>query len=153
MTPTVRRARSGSPAPRFCPTSVAFLGSIGAFFVVAASVVVGVFTGDPAIAAVADDALRVVALGFAFFAYGMVAMQAFNGAGDTTTPMLVNFGCFWGFKIPLAYLLARVVGMGPLGVFIAIAAAYTLQALVAGWLFRGGRWAKVPSPPVMDTTS
>ena len=81
-----------------------------------------------------------MALGFLFYAYGMVVTQAFNGAGDTTTPTLINFFCFWLFKIPVAYLLAVKVGLGPRGVFIAITAAYSTLAVVAGALFYRGRW-------------
>jgi len=76
------------------------------------------------------------------FAFGMVAVQAFNGAGDTTTPMLVNLGSFWLFKIPCAYLLARVAGWGPRGVFLAITVAYTVQSVVAAALFHRGGWQK-----------
>jgi putative MATE family efflux protein len=122
--------------------NVVFLGGIGAIFVAAAGPIIGVFTSDPPTAEVAVVALRIVALGFAFFAYGMVAIQAFNGAGDTRTPMLVNVGAFWFFKLPLAWTLARLLGMGPPGVFVAIAAAYSLQAAVATWLFRRGKWAR-----------
>ena len=71
---------------------------------------------------------------------GMV--QAFNGAGDTTTPMVVNLASFWLFKIPCALFLAKVVGMGPRGVFLAITAAYTVQSVVAGALFHRGGWQK-----------
>ena len=70
----------------------------------------------------------------------MVNVQAFNGAGDTVTPMLVNLGCFWLFKVPLAYTLSTLIGLGPHGVFLAITAAYSLQALVSTLLFRRGRW-------------
>jgi Na+-driven multidrug efflux pump len=70
-------------------------------------------------------------------------VQAFNGAGDTTTPMLVNLASFWCFKIPAAYLLAKVVGLGPRGVFLAITAAYAVQSVTAGLLFRRGRWRRV----------
>jgi Na+-driven multidrug efflux pump len=72
----------------------------------------------------------------------MVAVQAFNGAGDTTTPMVVNLASFWFFKIPCALLLAKLVGLGPRGVFLAITAAYTVQSVVAGTLFRRGGWEK-----------
>ena len=84
--------------------------------------------------------LRIVALGFVFFAYGMVVVQAFNGAGDTVTPSLINFVCFWMIKIPLAYLLAVHAGMGPRGAFIAVTIAYSAQTVAALVLFRRGGW-------------
>lgn len=127
--------------------NVAFLGIVAALFVFFARPLVGIFTSDPPVVELAVTALRIVALGFAFFAYGMVAIQAFNGAGDTRTPMLVNAGSFWLCKIPLAYLLARVIGIGPAGVFIAVSAAYSLQSVVAAALFRRGRWRNA----TMDT--
>jgi putative MATE family efflux protein len=120
--------------------NVAFLGPIGAVFAIAPGVLVGLFASDPAVTAYAADCLRIVAVGFVVFAFGMVAVQAFNGAGDTVTPMLTNFAAFWLFKIPCALFLAKVVGMGPRGVFLAITAAYSVQSIVAGALFHRGKW-------------
>jgi Na+-driven multidrug efflux pump len=94
-------------------------------------VLVGFFTGDPVTTDYAADCLRIVALGFVVFAFGMVAVQSFNGAGDTTTPMLVNLGSFWGFKIPFALFLSKTMDMGPHGVFVAITAAYAVQSTTA----------------------
>jgi Na+-driven multidrug efflux pump len=54
--------------------------------------------------------------------------------------MLVNVFCFWALKIPLAYALAKWLGLGPIGVFVAISVAYSVQALIGGALFRSGRW-------------
>lgn len=120
--------------------NVAFLGVISLTFVIAPRALVSLFTTDPAVNAYASECLRIVALGFVAFAYGMVVVQAFNGAGDTKTPMLLNIAVFWCFKIPLAWVLAKVLGLGPTGVFYAISAAYSLQAIVGGALFRRGKW-------------
>jgi putative MATE family efflux protein len=120
--------------------NVAGLGAVSLAFAIVPQWFVGLFTDDLAAAAYAAQCLRVVALGFTFFGYGMVVVQAFNGAGDSKTPMVLNVVSFWFLKIPLAYLLARGVGLGPIGVFIAIAAAYTVQSVAAGVLFSRGRW-------------
>jgi Na+-driven multidrug efflux pump len=85
-----------------------------------------------------------VASGFVFYAFGMVLVAAFNGAGDTRTPTLLNLAIFWAFEIPLAWVLANPLGMGPTGVYVAIAVAFSAMAVVAGYLFRKGAWkAKV----------
>lgn len=117
-----------------------FLGAVGVLFVSLAPAIVGVFTRDVEVARQAVLALRVISLGFPFYAYGMVLSGAFNGAGDTRTPTLINVVCFWLFEIPVAYVLARPVGLGPVGAFIAIALAFSGLALVSGVVFRRGRW-------------
>jgi MATE family, multidrug efflux pump len=84
--------------------------------------------------------LRDVSYGFLFYAYGMVLTQAFNGAGDTWTPTWLNLFVFWLWEIPLAYVLAKVLGWGPRGVFIAITIAFSTLAVASAILFRRGRW-------------
>ena len=122
--------------------NVAFLGPVGLLFALTPGFLVAFFASDPVVAAYAADCLRIVAFGFVVFAFGMVAVQAFNGAGDTTTPMWVNLASFWFFKIPCAYVLAKVVGLGPRGAFLAITMAYAVQSIASGVLFRRGGWEK-----------
>ena len=92
------------------------------------------------VAEFARDGLRVIAMGFVLYAYGMVLSQAFNGAGDTWTPTWINLGCFWLWQIPLAWLLAIELGMGPKGVYIAMTVAFSTLAVVSGIVFRRGHW-------------
>ena len=120
-----------------------FLGIIGLLLVLFGDTVVRLFTPDPAVVAQGGRCLRIVASGFAFYAYGMVVTQAFNGAGDTRTPTAINLGCFWLGEIPLALLLARGLGLGPTGVYVAITAAFSAVAVVSITLFRRGRWKTV----------
>jgi putative MATE family efflux protein len=117
-----------------------FLGAVGLLFVLLARPIVSLFTGDPAVASYAVDCLRIVALGFLFYAYGMVITSSFNGAGDTWTPTWLNLFVFWLWEIPLAYALAVVLDMGPRGVFVAITVAYSTLAVLSAWLFRKGKW-------------
>jgi Na+-driven multidrug efflux pump len=70
----------------------------------------------------------------------MIISQAFNGAGDTKTPTYLNLIAFWMLQIPLAYFLAKYLGWGPKGVYIAICSAETLLAVISIMLFRKGRW-------------
>jgi putative MATE family efflux protein len=135
--------RAEASAWRACWYNVAVLGVIGVLFVVFADVVVGWFTQDPNVAPIASRGLRIISAGFPFYAAGYVLTQSFNGAGDTSTPTLINLGCFWMFEIPLAYVLGRSLGYGPAGVFWAMAVAFSLMSLVSAWLFRRGRWKLV----------
>jgi putative MATE family efflux protein len=120
--------------------SMWFLGAIGLAFVIGAPWIVSIFTSDREVARYAIGTLRTVALGFPFYAYGMVFTQSFNGAGDTRTPTYVNLFVFWMFEIPLAYLLAHSLGFGPQGVFAAATVAFCTLAVVSAILFRRGGW-------------
>jgi putative MATE family efflux protein len=123
--------------------NLVFLGAVGLLLVLFGDAVVRFFTPDPAVVAEGGRCLRIVAAGFAFYAYGMVVTQAFNGAGDTRTPTWINVGCFWLGEIPLAYFLARTIALGPTGAYVAIAAAFSAVAVVSVSLFRRGRWKTV----------
>ena len=117
-----------------------FLGLVSVLFVLAARPIISIFTQDAAVAAYAVAALRTIAYGFAFYAYGMVVTQSFNGAGDTRTPTWLNLIVFWMLEIPLAWVLSRMLGMGPQGVFWAMTIAFSVLAVASSVLFRRGRW-------------
>lgn len=113
---------------------------VGLIFLLFAPQLISVFSSDPEVIPHGVHCLRIVSAGFLFYGYGMVLTMSFNGAGDTRTPTLINLFCLWMFEIPLAWVLARPVGLGPTGVFIAVSLAFSLLALVSGWLFSQGWW-------------
>jgi Na+-driven multidrug efflux pump len=84
--------------------------------------------------------LRYLAYGWPFWAWAMVLLQAFNGAGDTVTPTGINFLCYWFWQIPMAWFLAVSLGLGPKGVYLAILGTATLMGAIYFTLFRRGRW-------------
>jgi putative MATE family efflux protein len=117
-----------------------FLGGVTVVFIAFAEPLIRIFTRDPAVQAVGVSCLRLVSYGYVFYAYGMVMVQAFNGAGDTVTPTIINLFCYWLWQIPLAYGLADWVGLGPTGVFMAITISESTIAVVGMLCFRRGRW-------------
>jgi putative MATE family efflux protein len=117
-----------------------FLGVVGIVFFAGADLIVSLFTSDSTIASYAVSCLRIVSLGFVFYAYGMVITQSFNGAGDTWTPTMINLLVFWAIELPLAWMLSHGGGLGARGVFVALAACYSLLAVVSAVVFRRGLW-------------
>lgn len=116
------------------------LGSVAVIFVTFAPQLVRIFTNDEAVANVAASALRIISCGYIFYAWGMVAIQAFNGAGDTVTPTLINLFCFWVLQLPIAWWLAFHTGMRSNGIFAAITISQSAIAVIGMLAFRRGKW-------------
>ena len=119
-----------------------FLGAVGVFFVIFAEPVIRLFTNDPAVGPLAVSCLRILSYGNIAYAYGMVMLQAFNGAGDTVTPTIVNLFGFWLVEIPLAYALAIPARIGTKGVYYSIVIAEASIAVAGVLIFRRGRWKR-----------
>lgn len=117
-----------------------FLLLVGMIFALFAKNFVEIFTNEPAVVANGVLCLQIVCLGYIFFGFGMVIGQSLNGAGDTLSPTIMNFVCFWLIEIPLAYFLAKTLDWGPLGVFSSIAISESILAVVAIFVFRRGHW-------------
>jgi Na+-driven multidrug efflux pump len=117
-----------------------FLGVLGLFFVLFAEPMVRLFISDPEVVPLGATCLRIISCGNIGYAYGMVMLQAFNGAGDTITPTIVNFFGFWMLEIPLAYWLAIRMNLRSNGAFWAIVVAEAAIAVASAILFKRGKW-------------
>lgn len=141
----------GANQPERAEISVWKTGKYNAYFMIFVSVVylffakaiVGFFSTDPEVLKYGASSLQIIAAGYIFYGYGMVVINAFNGAGDTRTPTIINFFCFWIYQLPFAYLAAFSFGWGPTGVFVAITTAEALIAIIAVIWFKKGSWKTV----------
>ena len=120
-----------------------FMGLVSIVYLLFAKQIVGMFNSTPSVVDNGGLCLQIIAAGYIFYAYGMVVTNAFNGSGDTQTPTKINLISFWLFQLPLAYLLALVLGFGAMGVFIAITTAEVLLAIIAIVWFRKGNWKAI----------
>lgn len=117
-----------------------FLAAVGALLVLFGRVLVEPFSANPEVVSFGADCVRIISYSYVFFAVGMVAIQAFNGAGDTSTPTWINFFCLWLLELPLAYVLAETLDWGAEGVFWAVTGAQAALAVVGVLAFRRGGW-------------
>lgn len=99
-----------------------------------------IFSTDQRVIDIGAEWLRI--LSYSFFVYGwwMVAVQAFNGAGDTATPTKINLVFFWLIQIPLSWFLAIKLGWEQSGVFWGVFISETSVGLFTLWLFTRGKW-------------
>ncbi len=120
-----------------------FMVTVSLLYIILAPYIISFFTNEAEVIRYGALSLRVIACGYLFYAYGMVVNQAFNGAGDTKTPTVINLICFWCFQIPFAYLTSIYFDAGPVGVFIAISLSESLLAVISMAIFRKGKWKTV----------
>jgi putative MATE family efflux protein len=123
--------------------NMAFTVAVSVLFFLFPRELIGIFSSDPQVIAVGGEWLRI--LSYSFFVYGwwMVAVQAFNGAGDTVTPTKINFVFFWLIQIPLSWWLAIRLDWQQSGVFWGVFVSETSVGLFTLWLFSRGKWKTV----------
>ena len=112
-------------------------------FVIFPQQIIQIFTQEVEVLNYGVQALRIMGTAFIFYGVGMVMTSAFNGAGDTKIPTIINLVSFWVVQIPLAYFLALGLNLKATGSFLAIPIAQTFMTLLALYYFRKGHWKKV----------
>lgn len=117
-----------------------FMTVTGIILIIFAEFITGLFTNEPDVLRWGTSCMQILGIGFPMYAIGMVVVQALNGAGDTTTPVVLNLICFWLVQIPAAFWLATKMSLGPNGAFIAIVVAESLLTILAAIMFRRGTW-------------
>lgn len=138
----------GAKKPERAEKAVWFTGKVNTILLGLVSLIliafpdffIRLFIDDPEVIRHGASGLRIISYGFAAYGFGMVLVNSFNGAGDTTTPVKINLFVFWMVEIPLAYFLAIILKYEQNGVFFAIVFSETLLTLVAWMLFRRGKW-------------
>ena len=123
--------------------NVVFMGIVMIIFLLFSNNIAAFFVNEKEVIANAAQCLDIIALGYLFYAFGMVLVQSFNGAGDTRTPTIMNFFIFWMMQIPLAYLLAIEFSLESAGVYWAIVISESAFTIVGYFLFKRGRWKTV----------
>jgi putative MATE family efflux protein len=141
----------GAHQPDRAESGIWKAGAIISFYIIFVSAIyllftpslIGGFIKDPAAMEYGVLSLRILGGGYLLFGFAMVFTQAFNGAGDTRTPTLINFICFWLLEIPLGYLLGVTLDYGVAGVCFAVLIAEGMLSVISYLLFRRGKWKSV----------
>jgi len=120
-----------------------FLLVVSVVLFTTAHLTIPLFNGNPAVVKAGILTLRIFCASYILFAYGLVFSQSFNGAGDTRTPTVINFICFWLMEIPLGYFLAMKMEWGLAGVCWAVAFSEAVMSIIFIVLFRRGKWKLV----------
>jgi Na+-driven multidrug efflux pump len=133
-------ARAEAAVWRIGWMTMAFTLAVSVAFLFWHDGIVGLFTDDAAVIRVGGEWLSILAYSYFVYGWWMVAVQAFNGAGDTMTPTWINLVFFWLIQIPLAWALAVPLELAHSGVFWGVFVSETTAGLFTLWLFSRGRW-------------
>jgi putative MATE family efflux protein len=141
----------GAGNPERAESAVWKTGMYNMFFLIGISVLyflfnknlMQIFTDDARVIEIGSEWLRILSLSYFVYGWWMVSVQAFNGAGDTKTPTIINVVFFWMIQIPLSYLLAIKLNWQHSGVFWAVFISETSVGIFTLWLFKKGKWKKV----------
>lgn len=68
--------------------------------------------------------------------------NTFRAAGDVVLPMGVAIGSMWVFRLGFAYLLGIHMGLGLIGVWIAMTIDWVFRAICFTVRFKGHRWER-----------
>jgi len=110
------------------------------------------FMAEPIAMAMCKDAttigyvtsyLRINALSEPWLALGMILGGAFQGAGDTRTPMWITVTTNWIIRLPLAWYLAIEMKLGPQGAWWAMTSSVVIMGLLSAWRFRSRSWTRL----------
>ena len=97
-------------------------------FVAFSKPILSFFTNDFEVIRLGIDYLKITTISYFCLGAGFVLSRALNGAGDTSSGIIINMVCLWFIQIPLALFYAIFWGMGLKGVWWGILVASTLQA-------------------------
>jgi putative MATE family efflux protein len=132
--------RAEASAWRAAKYNTIFMSGLGLLSLIAAPWIAGLFSSDPEVLRYGANCIRILGVGYPMYAVGMIMIQSLNGAGDTATPSTLNLLAFWLVQIPLAWLLAEPLTLGPNGVFWAIVVSESLLTVLSVIVFRRGNW-------------
>lgn len=116
---------------------------MGLLMYLTADLTFAMMTADEAIRQVGAEVLRIEALAEPMFAASIVAFGVMIGVGDTLKPALMNFGSIWLVRIPIAALLAPLMGLK--GVWIAMCLELCFRGAIFLIRLYRRRWIKIQS--------
>jgi putative MATE family efflux protein len=131
-----RAARSAWTAVRISAAITAFIGLL---FLIFPRQLSTFFIADEQVVEVAIDYLRIIAVSQVFMGAHIVLEGSFAGAGNTMPPMTVSIPGSIA-RLPVAYYLCYIAGLGVNGVWWALTVTTVAKALVLWYWFARGRW-------------
>jgi putative MATE family efflux protein len=117
------------------------LFTIGFLIFVFMGPLINLFNLSPEAQSMAKSFLRVHCFSVALtWSMGFILPNALRAAGDVRYVMVTTTISMWIVRVSAAYLLAFTLGVGPLGVWLAMAGDFIMRGIFFLTRWRGGKW-------------
>ncbi len=119
---------------------VCVVSALTAVIVLNASWIMPLLSDNAVVIAESKRYLYIIMVSEPFMALSLILGGGLNGAGDTRSVMLRVAVSIWLIRVPLAYLLAIPLGLGPWSVWLAMVVSMIVQALLITKRYMSKRW-------------
>lgn len=119
------------------------MGVLGLVFIFGGRLLTQVISSEPVHLARTPDLLFICGTVQVFFAITMVLRQGLRGVGDTRWTFIITTGASFGIRLPAAWALGVVAGLGLKGVWIGLCGEIVLRAGLFSWRFLNGGWQRI----------
>ncbi len=100
------------------------------------------FTRVEPVITLGAQVLRIEAFAQPAFGLSILVFGVMRGGGDTKGPFLISLTGMWLLRLPLAWLLLRLTGLGLAAVWIAMMSDLMLRGAICLYSYRRGSWLK-----------
>lgn len=127
-----------------------FIGLSTAFFIVVAAIIIPLFPflvslfSPPAdiVPDIFNLTLLIAITQPIFWSISFILPSALRAAGDSNFTSLTSLLSMWLLRVILGYVLALPMGLGIMGVWIAMVTEWGIRGAIFLWRFRGEKWYK-----------
>ena len=132
-----RAARSGW---QIAGTGALVLGILAGVIYFLSETLAGFLTTDPLVFRETVRYLKIAMFSEPFMAASLALSGGMQGAGDARSPLYVISAAMWLVRLPLAYLFAFSLALGPTGIWLAMTISMIIQGILMAWRFKSGKW-------------
>ncbi|MCA9578374.1 MAG: MATE family efflux transporter [Polyangiales bacterium] len=125
--------------------SAGVLSALGVLIIVLAAPLIALFGAQPGspLGELTWTWMSLLALGMPLVGAHFAFVGLFQGSGATNTGLTINALTVFFFQIPLSLVLGPLLGLGPLGIWIAFPASYALKLVLEVVAYRRDGWIKL----------
>ncbi len=123
-----------------CRIAAILMSMMGLVFIFFPRPLIRIFTDDPQVIDAAIMPLRIVGFVQPLLAAAQVFPGNLRGAGDTRFPMIATGASVWAIRVPVAWLIGQLLGIGLVGAWLGMAADLAVRGTIFFLRFRSGRW-------------